>query len=75
MLTLRKAFLPWSQELAAQGLKLRTKVPGLHVFRCPMTNDLWPGAPKNAAWIQLGGTLQNPYWGEKMRDCGVEVMP
>ena len=75
LLTLRKAFLPWSQELAAQGLKLRTKVPGLHVFRCPMTNDLWPGAPKNAAWIQLGGTLQNPYWGEKMRDCGVEVMP
>jgi len=75
LLALRKAFLPWSQELAAQGLKLRAKVPGLHVFRCPMTNDLWPDAPKNAAWIQFSSTLQNPYWGEKMRECGVEVMP
>ncbi len=75
LLTLRKAFLPWSQELAAQGLKLKARLPGLHVFRCPMTNSLWQDAPKNAAWIQFSGTLQNPYWGEKMRDCGVEVMP
>lgn len=74
LLSLRKAFLPWSQELAAQGLQLKAKVPGLHVFRCPMTNDLWPGAPKNAAWIQFSSTLQNPYWGEKMRECGVEVL-
>jgi membrane fusion protein, copper/silver efflux system len=74
LLNLRKAFLPWSQELAAQGLQLKAKVPGLHVFRCPMTNDLWPGAPKNAAWIQFSSTLQNPYWGEKMRECGVEVL-
>jgi len=73
--TLRKAFLPWSQELAAQGLKLKARLPELHVFRCPMTNGLWEGAPKNAAWIQFSGTLQNPYWGEKMRECGVEVMP
>ena len=75
LLTLRKAFLPWSQELAAQGLKLKARLPSLHVYRCPMTDDLWPGAPKNAAWIQFSSTLQNPYWGEKMRECGVEVMP
>ncbi len=75
LLTLRKAFLPWSQELAAQGLKLKAHLPGLHVFRCPMTDKLWPGAPKNAAWIQFNGTLQNPYWGEQMRECGVEVAP
>lgn len=73
--TLRKAFLPWSQELAKQGLKLKAQIPGLHVFRCPMTDDLWPGAPKNAAWIQFSSALQNPYWGEKMRECGVEMVP
>ncbi len=73
--TLRKAFLPWSQELAAQGLKLKAQSPELHVFRCPMTDKLWPGAPKNAAWIQFSSALQNPYWGEQMRECGVEVMP
>lgn len=73
--TLRKAFLPWSQELAAQGLKLKAHLPELHVFRCPMTDKLWPGAPKNAAWIQFSSTLQNPYWGEQMRECGVEVVP
>ena len=38
-----------------------------------MTKQLWPGAPANAGWIQLGTSLQNPYWGKEMLECGVEV--
>ncbi len=70
---LRKAFLPWSQEVAVVAIKMRTALPQVHVFRCPMTKQLWPGAPANAGWIQLGTSLQNPYWGKEMLECGVEV--
>lgn len=72
---LRKAFLPWSQELAEAAAKLRSRFPDLRIFRCPMTNDLWSGAPANAKWIQLSAELRNPYWGREMRDCGAEVRP
>jgi len=70
---LRRAFLPWSQEIVA--LALRAKAPDLHVFRCPMTNELWPGAPANAGWIQFSAELRNPYWGKEMLECGMEVKP
>ena len=70
---LRKAFLPWSQEITALAIKLKASMPEVHVFRCPMTKQLWPGAPANAGWIQLATVLQNPYWGKEMLECGVEV--
>lgn len=72
---LRKIFLPWSQEIASAASALKAHLPELHVFRCPMTNDLWSGAPANAKWIQLSAELRNPYWGKEMRDCGAEVKP
>jgi len=72
---LRKAFLPWSQEIATLAAGMKQQFPELKIFRCPMTNDLWPGAPADAKWIQLGGELRNPYWGKQMQDCGVEVKP
>ena len=52
---------------------MRAILPEVHVFRCPMTKQLWPGALANAGWIQLGTALQNPYWGKEMLECGVEV--
>ena len=70
---MRKAFLPWSQEVAALALTMKSQMPELRVFRCSMTDQLWPGAPANAGWIQLGGGLRNPYWGEEMLECGMEV--
>ncbi|MEI7928729.1 MAG: efflux RND transporter periplasmic adaptor subunit, partial [Verrucomicrobiales bacterium] len=72
---LRKAFLPWSQEIATLAVRMKSRFPELKIFRCPMTHDLWPGAPADAKWIQLGGELRNPYWGNEMQDCGVEVKP
>ena len=72
---LRKAFLPWSQEVAKVATAMQDHLPGIHIFRCPMTNDLWTGAPANAKWIQLTTDLRNPYWGHEMRSCGTEIKP
>ncbi|WP_395752285.1 efflux RND transporter periplasmic adaptor subunit [Prosthecobacter sp.] len=72
---LRKVFLPWSQEIAAQALQMKSLMPELRVFRCAMTGKLWDGAPASAAWIQLGGEPRNPYWGAEMLECGMEVKP
>lgn len=71
----RQSFLPWSQEIAALAISLKSSLPDIHVFRCPMTDQLWPGAPANAAWIQFTGELRNPYWGKEMLECGIEVSP
>ncbi len=73
LLAARKAFLPFSQEVSALALPLRSQMPELKVLHCPMTGDLWPGAPSNARWIQFSAALRNPYWGKDMLDCGAEV--
>lgn len=70
---LRKSFLPWSQEVSTVAKSMKRHMPELRVFSCSMTDQLWPGAPANAAWIQLGAGLRNPYWGEEMLECGTEV--
>ncbi len=72
---IRKAYLPWSEEIVAAAAKHRDAFPDLRIFRCPMTGDLWSGAPAKAAWIQLSPGVRNPYWGREMRDCGAEVKP
>src|SRR5690606_28358023 len=36
----------------------------VHVAHCPMA------AGRGATWIQEGGTIDNPYFGESMRQCG-----
>jgi len=72
---LRKAFLPWSQEISDMALNQKNLFPELHIFSCPMTKNLWAGAPANARWVQWSAELHNPYWGKQMFDCGVEVKP
>jgi membrane fusion protein, copper/silver efflux system len=61
-------------------LALRTKgqaaTPGtLKVYQCPMSQKAFPNAPATARWLQLGGTIHNPYFGASMIDCGSEVKP
>jgi Cu(I)/Ag(I) efflux system membrane fusion protein len=73
--TLRKAFLPWSESIAEWALARKKNLPGLKVFSCSMTQDLWSGAPAQAKWIQWSETPQNPYWGKNMSACGAEVDP
>lgn len=69
----RRAFLPFSQEVVGMAAQFRSFLPDLKVFRCPMTQNLWDGAPGNASWIQFNATPRNPYWGKEMLDCAKEV--
>jgi Cu(I)/Ag(I) efflux system membrane fusion protein len=73
----RRSFLPWSTAAADLALALKSagyEVPVV-VMECPMTGSSFPGAPKQARWVQAGEPVENPYLGEGMLDCGSEVQP
>jgi Cu(I)/Ag(I) efflux system membrane fusion protein len=72
----RKEFHPLSEASVALAKALRTRDPEfrtLRVYRCPMTKDSFPGAPRTAEWIQRTDPIRNPYFGQEMLDCGSEV--
>ena len=74
----RKAFHPFSVAAVALAQTLRrqdTAFTALKVFRCPMTKDAFPNAPRTAEWIQLQPHIRNPWFGAEMLDCGSEVKP
>ncbi len=74
----RKAFHPMSQaavEFAKALRKQDASFNAVKVFRCPMTKDAFPGAPRTAEWLQLTAPIRNPYFGAEMLDCGSEVKP
>ena len=74
----RKTFLPFSSEVVAFVQELRAarkEFAALKIYRCPMTNRAFPGAPKTGAWMQAEGPLRNPFFGAEMLDCGSEVQP
>ncbi len=72
----RKSFHPLSEVVVEFAKALRRQeaaFKSLKVFRCPMTKDAFPGAPRTAEWIQFEPTVRNPYFGAEMLDCGSEV--
>jgi Cu(I)/Ag(I) efflux system membrane fusion protein len=72
----RKSFHPLSEAVVEFAKALRRQesaFKSLKVFRCPMTKDAFPGAPRTAEWIQFEPTVRNPYFGAEMLDCGSEV--
>ena len=74
----RKAFHPFSAATVALAQTLRrqdAKFAALKIFRCPMTKDAFPDAPRTADWIQLQPQIRNPWFGAEMLDCGSEVKP
>ncbi len=76
--TARQLFHPLSKSAVALAKLLKRDVPefaSLRIFRCPMTKEVFPGAPNRAEWIQLQSPIRNPYFGAEMLDCGSEVKP
>ncbi len=76
LMAARKTFYGFSNaEVALAQLLRRTEkaFASLKVFRCPMTKNVFPGAPAAAEWIQLKPVISNPYMGVQMNDCGTEV--
>jgi Cu(I)/Ag(I) efflux system membrane fusion protein len=74
----RKSFHPLSEaavELTKSLRRQEATFKAVKVFRCPMTKDAFPGAPRTAEWIQFELPIRNPYFGAEMLDCGSEVKP
>jgi Cu(I)/Ag(I) efflux system membrane fusion protein len=74
----RRAFNPFSDATVALAKALRrreTEFKSLKIYRCPMTKDAFPGAPRTAEWLQTQTQIRNPYFGAEMLDCGSEVKP
>lgn len=69
----RSSFLPMSEAVADYAMRVRGHFPKLRVFRCPMSDMVAPGIPKNAKWIQFSASLRNPFMGREMLECGTEV--
>jgi Cu(I)/Ag(I) efflux system membrane fusion protein len=72
----RKSFHPLSVAAVALVQALRrqdAQFRSVKVFRCPMTKDAFPGAPRTADWLQLKPEIRNPWFGAEMLDCGSEV--
>ena len=72
----RKAFHAFSKVVVPLAQALRraeSDFRGVKVFRCPMTKDAFPNAPRTADWIQLKPDVHNPWFGAEMLDCGSEV--
>ena len=44
---------------------LEAKVPGVSGFMCPMKS--------NAVWAQRGDSMENPYFGKVMLNCGTRI--
>ncbi|MFN7140536.1 MAG: efflux RND transporter periplasmic adaptor subunit [Limisphaerales bacterium] len=65
------AFVEFTKHLRVQDENFAT----VKIYRCPMVNQAIPGAPKNGFWVQLQPPLRNPYFGDDMLECGMEVKP
>ena len=55
----RQAF----KTMSVSAIRLTDGVSGYHVINCPMT--------PNGDWVQTNTTVDNPYMGKIMHDCGV----
>ncbi|MBI3882303.1 MAG: efflux RND transporter periplasmic adaptor subunit [Verrucomicrobia bacterium] len=69
----RKEFYPLSMAAVELARLARGPAAALKIFECPMTKDIFPGAPAKAQWLQFDATKRNPYMGKRMLDCGTEV--
>ena len=71
----RRMFHPFAAAVveAARAARTQPSFVNVRLFRCPMTDQSYPGAPKTAMWVQTNAPLRNPFFGSQMIDCGTEV--
>jgi Cu(I)/Ag(I) efflux system membrane fusion protein len=71
----RKLFQPFAAAVVEVARRARQQpaFATVRLFRCPMTDQAYPGAPKTAMWVQTNAPLRNPFFGSQMIDCGTEV--
>jgi membrane fusion protein, copper/silver efflux system len=71
----RKMFQPFAAAVVEVARRARQQpaFATVRLFRCPMTEQAYSGAPKTAMWVQTNAPLRNPFYGSEMIDCGAEV--
>jgi Cu(I)/Ag(I) efflux system membrane fusion protein len=71
----RRLFQPFADAVAqlARAVRGQAAFANIKVFRCPMTDQAFPGAPQTSMWVQTNAPLRNPFFGSEMIDCGNEV--
>jgi Cu(I)/Ag(I) efflux system membrane fusion protein len=71
----RRIFQPFAAAVVEVARRARQQpaFAAVRLFRCPMTDQAYPGAPKTAMWVQTNAPLRNPFFGSEMIDCGAEV--
>jgi Cu(I)/Ag(I) efflux system membrane fusion protein len=71
----RRMFQPFAAAVVEVARRARQQpaFAAVRLFRCPMTDQAYPGAPKTAMWVQTNAPLRNPFFGSEMIDCGAEV--
>jgi Cu(I)/Ag(I) efflux system membrane fusion protein len=71
----RRTFQPFAAVVVEVARRARQQpaFANVRLFRCPMTDQAYPGAPKTAMWVQTNAPLRNPFFGSEMIDCGTEV--
>ena len=71
----RRSFQPFAAAVVEVARRARQQpaFAKVRLFRCPMTDQAYPGAPKTAMWVQTNAPLRNPFFGSQMIDCGAEV--
>jgi len=70
-----RIFQPFAAAVVEVARRVRQQpaFAAVRLFRCPMTDQAYPGAPKTAMWVQTNAPLRNPFFGSEMIDCGAEV--
>jgi len=71
----RRMFQPFAAAVVEVARRARQQpaFANVRLFRCPMTDQAYSGAPKTAMWVQTNAPLRNPFFGSEMIDCGTEV--
>jgi Cu(I)/Ag(I) efflux system membrane fusion protein len=73
----RQAFHALSMSAADFALEVRRKEKSLaevKVFECPMVKEAVPSAQaREGRWMQMTGTIRNPFFGAEMLECGKEL--
>lgn len=76
--TARIAFHKFSVAASAvlEPLRKAGESPAFKIYECSMVDQGIPGVSKKARWIQSEGrSMENPFFGTEMLECGKEIKP
>jgi hypothetical protein len=70
----RKEFIPFSNAASEFARMVRQESDAMRSIKV-FKRSMAPKPGQTSFWIQLQGSLHNPFYGSEMIDCGSEVTP